>query len=140
MWRGKLPHWRADDVRYYVTFRHRRELNESERHVLFSQILRGEGRQLDLLVLCVMPKESEMIFEVGTDAEFSDFIEKAKTKAAKKIMKVTGERFPPLYNESFDRIVRDDDEFEERWMEIVHRPEEQELGPADDYATLYLKS
>ena len=24
IWKGRLPHWRADDVTYYVTFRHKR--------------------------------------------------------------------------------------------------------------------
>ena len=28
VWRGRLPHWRADDVTYYATFRHRRDLDE----------------------------------------------------------------------------------------------------------------
>lgn len=110
-------------MHYYVTFRHRRELNAEERQILFSCLIRPEGRSLDLTILAVGPEESVLIFTVleGPKGiqELSEVIEKAKVKAGKKIVKATGERFPPLYTESFDRIIRDQGEFEEKWMEIA---------------------
>lgn len=135
-----MPHWRADDVRYYVTFRHRRELDPAERQALLRALLRPDGSKWDLLVLCVLPEQTEMIFTVregpeGRPHELSALVEKAKAKVGREICKKTGECFPPFYGESYDRIIRDDAELEERWkaicespvgLELVERPEDWE--------------
>jgi hypothetical protein len=123
IWRGRLPHWRADDVSYYVTFRHRRELDEAERRALLRFLIKPEGRRWDLLILCVLPDRTELIFKVlesphGVPYELSDIVEAAKRKAGGLIIKNTGERFPPFYSESYDRIIRDEGELEERWQSI----------------------
>lgn len=132
IWRGRLPHWRADDVRYYVTFRHKRDLDESERRYLMRALLRPEGRKWDLQIVCILPSKTDLIFTVreapsGTPYELADIIEPAKRKVGKLIIKNTGERFPPFYHESFDRIIRDDSEFEERWEELFNAPVQAEL-------------
>lgn len=144
IWRGRLPHWRADDVNYYVTFRHRRELDEDERVLLFRALMRPEGRQWDLAILCILPESTELIFRVneaptGRPYELSDVVEKAKVKAAKQIMKKTGERYGPFYGESYDRIIRDDAEFEETWQRILDSPVSAELvEDPEEYRTLWV--
>jgi hypothetical protein len=144
IWRGRLPHWRADDVTYYVTFKHSRALTEPERHLLLAALCRPEGRRWDLIILCVLPEKTELMFRVhqgptGETYELSDIVEKAKTRVGRKIIKATGERFPPFYGESYDRIVRDDAELEERWMAILGSPVEHELTEEpEEYAWLYV--
>jgi hypothetical protein len=144
IWRGRLPHWRADDVNYYVTFRHRRELDEDERVLLLRALMRPEGRQWDLAILCILPETTELIFRVneaptGRPYELSDIVEKAKVKAAKQIMKKTGERYGPFYGESYDRIIRDDAEFEETWQRILDSPVSAELvEDPEEYRTLWV--
>jgi len=133
IWRGRLPHWRADDVTYWVTFRHRRDLDNHERDLLFRALLRPEGRQWNLIALCTLPSETNLMFTVndapaGRPYELSAIVEKAKAKAAKAILKKTGERFPPFYQESYDRIVRDADELESKLMEIIQSPVNSELA------------
>lgn len=143
IWHGRLPHWRADDVVYYVTFRHRRPLDEEERDVLFRSLLKGQGRRWDLLILCVLPEQTDLMFRVleaptGEPYELSDIVEKAKTRAGKEIVKETGEKFPPFYGESFDRIVRDIAEYESLWESIGGGPVKHELaGDPEDYPTLW---
>ena len=127
IWRGRLPHWRADDVTYYVTFRHRRPLDEHEQNLLLKRLLGSEGRRLEFAVLCVLPEATEMMFSVydapkGGKYELSDVVEKAKTKAGREIIKKSGERWPPFYSESYDRIVRDDAEYEETFLRILASP------------------
>lgn len=136
IWRGKLPHWRADDVVYYVTFRYRRELQPSERGVLFAKLFQLQGRKIDLVFLRVGLENSELCFKVGSGAngaplELSDIIERAKIKSGKEIIKKSGERFPPFYAESLDRIVRDEAELEEKFMAAL------ELGTATEEEELY---
>ena len=145
IWRGKLPHWRADDVTYFVTFRHSRPLDETERFRLFQSLVRPDGRSWDLEALLVLPERTELMFKVrldkeGRPLELSDIVEKAKTKTGKWIIKKTGERWPPFYQESYDRIVRDAAEFEERWLAILGAPVDEALvEDAEEYECLYLR-
>jgi hypothetical protein len=59
--------------------------------------------------------------------ELSQIVEKAKTKAGRDIIKRSGERYPPFYGESYDRIIRDAGELEERWNAILASPVDHEL-------------
>lgn len=144
IWHGRLPHWRADEVTYYVTFRHRRPLEEAERGLLFRALLRPEARKWHLVILCVLPEVTELMFVVNTSPlgepyELSQIVEKAKTKAGKDILKKTGERFSPFYAESFDRIIRDAAELEDRWNAILASPVDHELvEDPEDYEWLYV--
>lgn len=144
IWRGRLPHWRADDVTYYVTFRHGRPLSEGERQWLFAEIMRAQGKQLDYRIVCVLPNTTEVMFKVsaesdGRPVELARIIEAAKRKAGKKVVKSTGERFPPFFAESYDRIVRDEAEFEERWLAILESPVRAELSEdPEEYPALWV--
>jgi hypothetical protein len=146
IWRGKLPHWRADDVTYYVTFRHRRDLEEPERLQLVRALVKPDGRQWDLLILCVLPGATELLFKVreapsGRPYELAEVVEKAKARVSKQISKKTGERFGPFYSESYDRIVRDDVELEERWQLILDSPVARGLAEdPEEYDGLYVVS
>lgn len=133
IWRGKLPHWRADDVVYFATFRHRRPLSPKEQVWLYDMLRRPDGRQWDLVALSVAAEDTEILFRVreapkGEPYELSDIVERAKTRAGRKIIKESGERFPPFYTESYDRIVRDDAELEERILAVIDRSEDPTLA------------
>ncbi len=144
IWRGRLPHWRADDVTYWVTFRHKRDLQDWERNLLFTALLRPEGRKWNLVILCVLPSETNLLFTVneapnGQPFELSDIVEKAKTKVGKVIIKKTEERWQPFYQESYDRIIRDAEELEGKLMEILESPVKFELAEdPEDYDCLWV--
>lgn len=109
-----------------------------ERLALVTALIKSEGRAWDLLILCVLPEKTELMFRAH-EREFSDVIEKAKTRVGKMIVKKTGERFPPFYGESYDRIVRDDAELEERWQEILQSPVAFELvEDPEEYEPLWI--
>lgn len=133
IWRGRLPHWRADDVTYFVTFRHRRPLDEVERRTLLRALIKPDGRRWDLKIVCVLPERTDLIFTVleaptGQPYELAQIVEKAKAKVGRQIMKKTGERYPPFFDESYDRIIRDEAEHEERWQAIFDAPVNEELA------------
>jgi hypothetical protein len=107
-------------------------LCDDEINLLTRTLLKPEGRQWNLLILCVLPGVTELMFTVrdgkdGRPYELSDIVEKAKQRVGRLILKKTSERFPPFYQESYDRIVRDDAEFEERWLAILESPVSAEL-------------
>lgn len=123
VWQKKLPHWRADEQTYYVTFRHSRPLETAERKLLFQALSKGEGSRVRFAALGVFPDTTEMLITVppstkGVESEFSKFVESAKRRVGKKIIENTGERFPPFFEESFDRIMRDEAERAEYAMKI----------------------
>ncbi len=144
IWRGRLPHWRADDVTYYVTFKHSRALITDEVHMLLRALMKPDARKWDLLIVCVLPERTEMLFRVleapsGSPYELSDIVEKAKAKVGRTIIKKTDERFPPFYGESYDRIIRDESELQERWDAILASPVEFELvEDPEDYEGLWV--
>jgi hypothetical protein len=139
IWRGRLPHWRADGVTYYVTFRHRRPLEDDEQNALFRRLIGTDGRKLDFAILCVLPEATEMLFTVGEQVELSDVVEKAKRRAGKDVTKRSGERFPPFYQESYDRIVRDDAEYEDTFLRILESPVKSGLAEdPSDWPSLYV--
>ena len=146
IWRGRLPHWRADNVTYWVTFNHKRELNDSERGLLFRALMRPEGRKWNLVILCVLPSETNLIFTVndspkGEPYELSEIVEKAKNKVGRAILKKSGERWPPFYQESYDRIMRDAQELESKLLEILESPVDSELvEDPSDYETLWIEN
>lgn len=131
IWRGRLPHWRADDVLYYATFRHRRALLEAERRLLLRALLRPNGTKWWILAVRVGESDSELMFTMvptpaGSSRELADVLEKAKARAGKEICRGTGERFAPFYGESYDRIVRDEEEREDRIAAMIDAAEGEE--------------
>ena len=139
IWRGRLPHWRADNVVYYVTFRHRRDLEGQEAARLLANLMKPDGKKWDLIIACVLPSVTELMFRVTEGNELSDIVERAKKRTGKDIVKKTGEKWPPFYDESYDRIIRDDVEFEEFWTKILESPVDQELvEDPGDYVGLFV--
>ncbi len=139
IWRGRLPHWRADNVVYYVTFRHRRDLADWERNRVYLNLMKPDGKKWDLIILCVLPHQTELMFRVSEGNELSDIVEKSKKRAGKEIIKETEEKWPPFYDESYDHIIRDDGEFEEFWTKILESPVDLELvEDPGDYPDLYV--
>ena len=137
IWRGRLPHWRADGVWYYVTFRHRRQLSEDELAELFGGLVRQPATKWEIAALCVLPESTSLIVSLPDQRpsgknELEDIVERCKSKAGKAIVKRSGERFSPFYAESFDRIVRDEAELAERVEEIARSPQEAGLCTEED--------
>ena len=144
IWRGKLPHWRADSVTYYVTFKHRRDLLPDECQKLFRNLLKPDGKKWEIQILCVMPNQTELLFKMedgkeGRPFELSEVVESAKKRAGKEILKKTEEKYSPFYQESYDRIIRDDAELESFFETILSSPVDAELADEpEEYPYLWV--
>jgi hypothetical protein len=144
IWRKRLPHWRADDVTYYTTFRHRRNLTPEECQELFRVLLSLNIKKWDVCILCVLPDKTELIVKTlsnseGHSIDLSNILEPAKRKAAKRIQKSSSEKYSVFYQESFDRIIRNEQEYEERLNEILKEPIDCGLVDEDgNYEFLWL--
>lgn len=145
MWRSRLPHWRADEVTYYVRFKHRRPLSVAERTLLLQTFIRTGSRKLDIDAASVMPEETSLIFRAhqtgkGAPYEISKVVEPVKRKVGAKIIENTGERWSPFWEESFDRIIRDEAEYQEKVSEIEEAAfSESELDEVSEVGWLYMR-
>lgn len=145
IWKKKLPHWRADEVTYYLTFRYRRELDLKEQQLLFSALLSTDQKKWDLLLLATFPECTEMIVQVsnyekeGQEPELSKIIEPIKAKVARKIMSLTEERYSPFYLESYDRIIRDESEYIERIQKILSSTQIFITSLVQEYPFLWIR-
>ena len=123
VWRGKLPHWRADGVTYYTTFRHRRPLTEEERTILLNTLLSLNGKKWDLHAVHVELEKTDIIASLDSvlreSVDLSKVLEPAKRKASNKIQKIVEEKYPLFYPESYDRIIRDEAEYNDFLNEIT---------------------
>lgn len=112
--------------------------------MLLRALVKPDARKWDLLIACVLPEITELMFVVrerpsGEPYELSDIVEKAKAKVGREIIKKSGERWSPFYNESYDRIVRDPSELEDRWSAILESPVSAELvEDPEQYDSLYV--
>jgi hypothetical protein len=112
-------------------------LDPEERGWLLHELVKLHERCFELLLACVLSDRSEMLFRVlpspdGRPFELADQVEKAKTRCGKLIRKRTAERFPPFYGESYDRIVRDESEFNDRREWIVSSPVREEAADSSE--------
>jgi hypothetical protein len=124
IWRGRLPHWRADGVLYYVSLGHRRDLDDEERRATLAALLRANERKWTVRAAAVGPRKTEALASVhtaphGEAYELNAIVGRAASRAAKEIMRASGERFPPFYAECYDHIVRDDEEARQFLLGIV---------------------
>ena len=107
IWKGRFPHWRADNVEYYVTFPHRKPLSLDQCNLLFGHLMRAHGRTFTYLALVVVPEKTEALLAVDKeDTELNDVL----IKAQKRFIKAAKSEDRLFYAEPYDRIVRDEEE------------------------------
>ncbi len=135
VWKKKLPHWRADSVVYFITFRHRLELQENFQHLLFTTILKTDSRKWNLLAISVSTMDSYLLVHFDDDTgsktkEISKIIEPLKNKVEQRIVK--GMEDAPkymhyFYPESYDHIIRNREDLDHHLEIITSVPNEDLL-------------
>ena len=139
IWRGRFPHWRADNVEYYASFPHRQILDQDDCDILFSHLMRSHGKAVEFLALVVVPEKTEAIFTVGRSSggdffELTDVIAKAQRRFMKKAGKERA-----FYSEHFDRIIRDEAERETLLLGMLNAPSTSDAIEApDNWSALYV--
>ncbi len=160
MTRRNLPHWQDPGQIYFVTFRVRKGglLTEQMRDIVLQACRHWHGQRYHLYAATVMPDHVHLLLwpqpleatgkpvaqsslPVGrrTVAEngfhsLSDILHNLKSFTAHEIQRHCGWRGSVWMDESFDRIVRDDAEFMEKWNYIAQNAVKKGLAAAaEDY-------
>ena len=126
--RRNLPHWELPGSTYFITFRLKSGiLTEVERIIVLDAIKHFHQIRYWVLVTVVMPNHGHLIlkpivFESNMEYPLSKILQGIKGFSARVINKSRGTKGHICQEESFDRIVRDYDEFIEKWNYIRNNP------------------
>jgi REP element-mobilizing transposase RayT len=111
-----------------VTFRSARGPLPDEAKILVrKEILAGHGRRYDLAFGVVMPDHIHLMFrprerESGLWWDLAIIMKSIKGASARRINQALRSQGSVWQNENFDRIVRDEDECQEKWQYMYENP------------------
>jgi leucyl-tRNA synthetase len=124
-YRRKLPHWRLEGGIYFVTWRlspSQRELNAKERSVVVSTLNHFAGTRFDLYAFVVMNDHVHVIARPFEGHPLEEAVHSWKSYTANALQKEHGRLGHVWEREYFDRIIRDEDEFNEKANYIAQNP------------------
>jgi REP element-mobilizing transposase RayT len=124
-YRRHLPHWREDQATYFVTWRLARgqpELDSSERELVATAMRSFRGKRYELAAYVVMDDHVHALVAPFSDYELASIIHSWKSFTARQMQR-KHRRFGSVWqDEYFDRIVRADKEFIQKFDYIIKNP------------------
>ena len=119
----RLPHWTRDGSTYFVTFRvSEAELQAAERKVVLDHVRHGAGRFYGLAAAVVMPDHVHLLLQPRRAFELSRVMKGLKGVSARLVNERRGAHGTLWQDESWDRIVRDQAEFDEKLEYMLNNP------------------
>jgi putative transposase len=113
--RRHLPHWRIDGATHFVTFRTRQVvLTPVEQEIVLNHIREGDKLYYSLAAAVVMPDHVHIVLTPNAECELDRIMKGIKGASARKINTLRDATGSVWQDESFDRIIRYQDEFEEK--------------------------
>jgi len=146
-WKRRLPHYERPHGIYHVSFStlQRRVLSPEARTIAVNAITHFDGKRYDLFAACVMPDHVHILFQPFPKADnaegnptfwsLAELMHSIKSFTAREINKLenaTGEQV--WENEYHDRLMRSDDDVEEKFLYICRNPwTENIVEPSEEY-------
>ncbi|MEH2050516.1 REP-associated tyrosine transposase [Nostoc sp.] len=125
----RLPHWELDGAVYFITFNtwEKLELNLEAREIVFNSCLFFDKNRYRIFVLVVMTDHVHLLIQplLKSENEFwslSSIMKSIKGYSAKQISQVMKHIGTVWQDERYDRIVRNDQEFQQYWEYIRQNP------------------
>src|SRR5208337_3669411 len=118
-----LPHWTCDGSTYFVTFRtHRGTLNVEERRLVIRHLKSGHDKFYQLAAAVVMPDHVHLLLSPLQPYDLSRVMKGIKGVSARMVNQLRETSGTVWQSESWDRIVRNEDEFVEKLQYIADNP------------------
>jgi putative transposase len=118
-----LPHWTLPSSTYYLTFRLvAGKLSADERRIVLNHIRLGDGRFYDLAAAMVMPNHVHAILKPRDGVVLSNILKGIKGVSARLLNQRRNTRGRVWQEESWDRIMRNADEFDEKLQYTYENP------------------
>ncbi len=118
-----LPHWELPGSVYFITFRLLSgKLNDNEIKLVKDHIISGHNIYFKLYAVVVMNNHAHIIFQPVENYTLSRIMKGIKGVSANTINDLRGTKGSLWQDESFDRILRDDKEFNEKLNYMFNNP------------------
>jgi putative transposase len=124
-YRRRLPHWRMEGAVYFVTWRlhsSQAPLNHGERTLVKEALLHFDGQRYQIFAYVVMDDHVHVLFIPLADWEVGAITHTWKSFTANQMQRRFHRRGAVWRDESLDRIVRNDEEFQEKGNYILDNP------------------
>jgi REP element-mobilizing transposase RayT len=129
--RRHLPHWRIEGATYFITFRTRQlMLTPVEQELVLNHIKEGDRVYYTLAAAVVMPDHVHLLLAPNAGYGLDRIMKGIKGVSARRINELKATSGSVWQDESFDRIIRDQDEFEEKLRYMFDNAVKE--GLADD--------
>jgi adenine-specific DNA methylase len=143
--RRNFPHWELEGRVYYITFStwDRFVIPEAQRQVVLDALRHWNGNRLRLHQAVIMPDHVHAMLEPLNGHELSKVLHSIKSFTANEVNKQlrAAKMAAPQHlwqPESFDRIVRDPEDYIQKWEYIRQNPVKTGICTSpEDYAWLY---
>ncbi len=139
-YRRNLPHWRLSGSVCFLTWRLHQthpELNEAARDIVVSALKHFDNERYHLVGLVVMDDHVHVIVKPILSHELSALTYTWKSFTANRIQREVGLQGAIWQDESWDRIVRDEDELLEKAQYMLSNPAKRWPG-INEYKWVYL--
>jgi REP element-mobilizing transposase RayT len=143
-----LPHWQQPGSVYFVTWRCRQgqALAPTEREIVLKSLLHWDNNKWTVHAAVIMPDHVHALVQPmasSNDSFYSlpEIIHSVKSYSAHAINKFRTTKGSLWQDERFDRIVRDEAEFLEKYQYLLNNPvKEGIVASPEDYTWLYVKN
>jgi REP element-mobilizing transposase RayT len=133
-YRRNLPHYRAAQAIYFVTWRRRldqADISEMERYEVVASLRWFEGRRYRLHGYVVMNDHVHVMVEPIQDWKLQKILHSWKSFTANKLQRLCGRRGSVWQDEYFDRVIRNEREYREKRDYILDNPQKRWPDVAD---------
>ena len=145
--RRNLPHWQEPGRVYFITWRCKDGvvLNEKERTITLEAVRFWDTVKWRVYAAVVLPNHVHLLAQPiskieGGYVDLAEIIHSVKSFSAQKISQRRGVKGTIWQDERYDRIVRDEEEFLEKWQYIRNNPLKEGLAASpEEYEWLYEK-
>jgi putative transposase len=145
--RRNLPHWQQPGAVYFITWRcqNKKFLSPEERTVTLNAIRHWDDVKWQLYVTVILPDHVHVLAQplvrpAGGTFDLAEILHSIKRYSARTINQIRGTQGPLWQDERYDRIVRDEAEFLEKWQYIRNNPVKMDLVQTSKaYPWLYEK-
>jgi REP element-mobilizing transposase RayT len=126
--RRHLPHWTLKGATYFVTFRTAQgDLSIEEQKLVLKHIIEGNGEFYTLIAAIVMPDHVHLLLTPKEEYNLSRIIRGIKGASARQLNLKMGTSGSIWQDESFDRIIRDQNELNEKMNYMLNNPVKRAL-------------
>ena len=118
-----LPHYESEGAVYFVTFKLKAgHLTKSEIAILLEHIKEGDPKYYRLIAAQVMSNHVHLLLTPNDNLTLSKAMKQIKGASARNINLSRGSTGALWFEESFDRIVRDQNELDEKLNYMYENP------------------